>query len=91
MFKKMDVQRTYLISIILPSIEQIKIRRNYVSDLLDLESACMCVYVCVYVFVCVCVCVCMCICVYVCVFVCVRVYMCLFAFTIKASPDSTRK
>ena len=78
----MDVQCTYLISIILPSIEQIKIRRNYVSDLLDLESACMCVYVCVYVFVFVCVCVCvyvyMCVCMCVCVCTCVYVFICFY-------------
>ena len=46
------------------NIEQMKIGKTYVSDLLDL------------VFPCVCVCVC----------VCVRVFMCLFPFTIKASP-----
>ena len=58
------------------NIEQIKIGRTYVSDLLDIASACVCMYMCVCVFV---------VCMYVCV--CVCVCMCLFPFTIKASPD----
>ena len=61
------------------NIQQVKIGRTYVSDLLDLVSPCVCV--CVSACVCVCVCVCMC------VFVCVHVCMCLFLFTVKASGD----
>ena len=63
------------------NIEQIKIGRTYVSDLLDLVSAraCVCVFVCVCVLARARVCVC----------VCVRI--CLFPFTVKASPDWTRQ
>ena len=59
------------------NIQQVKIGRTYVSDLLDLVSPCVCVCVCLHA----CVCVCMC------VFVCVHVCMCLFLFTVKAYRD----